>query len=112
MRRLASWRTLFAVLLLLSVAGNLWLYSELRRLREQEPYLSTLDEPLIERSIILHLAETGQDRESIMSVRFPVVTRGRGGERCVNLMLPRGYLGWTPFYCYDAAARLIGRGQY
>ena len=105
-----------AVLLLgASCAANVLLFERYRALQGQQPYLPG-EQGLIDRSMHLYVqeanAEAGArlDREAVLGRRFPVVTY-TDTERCVNIMLPRTYVGSIPFYCYDNRGRLTRRGR-
>ena len=99
-----------AGLLLGSLVGNIYLYTQLSQVRSQEPFMRSLDQPFIERSIADYSARSGQPPEDAMVGRFPVVARTADG-LCVNLMLDAGWLGWVPVYCYTRDGRLTYRGQ-
>jgi hypothetical protein len=97
-------------LLVGSLVGNIYLNTRLSQARSQEPFMRSLDEPFIERSIADYSARSGQRPEDAMVGRFPVVARTADG-LCVNLMLDQGWLGWVPVYCYARDGRLTFRGR-
>lgn len=108
-------RIIVIVLLVASIAANVVLFQRYRNLDARRPYMSG-EQGLIDRSIDLYVREVSAeasmrfDRRTAVGPRFPVVTY-TDNERCVNLMLPRGYVGFIPFYCYDNRGRLVRRGR-
>ncbi len=99
-----------AGLVLSSLVGNIYLYTRLSQLRAQEPFMRSMDEPFIERSIADYTVRSGDPPELAMVGRFPVVARTADG-LCVNLMLEQGWLGFVQVYCYTRDGRLTYRGE-
>jgi hypothetical protein len=91
--------------LIVSLVGDVFLYRDVSRQRAEVPYFLS-DRPLIERSIDLYGARHGMGRDEAMRNRFPVAMHMADPNRpehlitCVSLMLPQGWFGSTPVYCF------------
>jgi hypothetical protein len=95
-----------AAALIVSLAGNLFLYREWSRQNAQVPYSQHFHGTLIDEAIKLYSAEIGVSPDEAMRNRFPVAmtvpdSASPGGQmRCVSLKLRHGMLGFTPVYCF------------
>lgn len=74
------------------------------KLQSQRPFLPS-DRKAIEVARSMFKKETGSADEDVRN-RFPVVIRF-GNVRCVALMIPRGYIGRTPVYCFGMDYRQV-----
>lgn len=74
-------------------------YVRISDLEDKVPHLPS-DQHAIDRAVNQYARESGRTAHEAMKMRFPVVVRVQGS-RCVALMLPRGWMGTVPVYCYD-----------
>jgi hypothetical protein len=91
------------VFLVVAVAGVVGRLEDSRKL----PYRES-DEAIVDQAITAYKRD--HPRATGLGARFPVVTRTDVG-RCVNLTLPRGYIGVIPWYCFDELGKLKSKGE-
>lgn len=108
-------------LLAVSVAGNLYLYSQWSRKTAERTYYPD-DKPLIDKAVALFGSEaphpSPEQTQTEMRYRFAIVSRVPDPLRkghflfCVTLKARDGWLGITPVYCFDELGKLVSRARF